>query len=105
MYDKIYINGEWVTSAGDGFINVINASTEAVMGRVPNGTTEDIDRAVEAAQGAFESWAATPVAERAAALRKIVEGMQARTGDIAQTITGEAACRWAFPPRSRSACR
>jgi betaine-aldehyde dehydrogenase len=89
MYDKIYINGKWVTSAGDGFISVINASTEEVMGRVPNGTTEDIDRAVEAAQGAFESWAATPVAERAAALRKIVEGMQARTGDIAQTITGE----------------
>jgi aldehyde dehydrogenase (NAD+) len=89
MYDKIYINGKWVTSAGDGFISVINASTEEVMGQVPNGTAEDIDRAVEAAQGAFESWAATPVAERAEALRKIVQGMQARMGDIARTITGE----------------
>jgi acyl-CoA reductase-like NAD-dependent aldehyde dehydrogenase len=89
MYDKIYINGKWVASAGDGFLNVINASTEEVMGQVPNGTTEDIDRAVEAAQNAFESWAATPVTERAAALRKIVEGMQARTSHIARTITGE----------------
>ena len=89
MYDKIYIDGKWVTSAGGGFLSVINASTEEVMGQVPNGTTEDVDRAVEAARGAFESWAATPVAERAAALRKIVEGLRARTGDIARTITGE----------------
>jgi betaine-aldehyde dehydrogenase len=89
VYDKIYVNGEWVTSAGDGYIDVISASTEEVMGHVPKGTAQDVDRAVEAARGAFESWAATPVGERASALAKIVEGIRARTGDIAQTITGE----------------
>src|SRR6185437_9394324 len=63
-YDKLYINGGWTPSCGGGFIDVINASTEAVMGRVPEGTPEDIDRAVTAARAAFETWGQTSVDER-----------------------------------------
>ncbi len=34
-YQKLYIGGEWVASAGDGTLDVVNATTEAVMGRIP----------------------------------------------------------------------
>ena len=55
-YDKIYIGGEWVPSSGKGHFDVIDASTEEVMGRVPAGTAEDVSRAVERAAAAFPAW-------------------------------------------------
>ena len=36
--DKIFIDGSWVPSTGTGTIDVINASTEEVMGTIPEGT-------------------------------------------------------------------
>ena len=50
IHDKIYLDGQWVASSGRGSIDVIDASTEEVIGRVPEGTTEDVDRAVKAAR-------------------------------------------------------
>ena len=54
--DKLFIGGEWVDPAGSETIDVINSSTDEVMGRIPQGTPEDVDRAVQAARAAFESW-------------------------------------------------
>jgi acyl-CoA reductase-like NAD-dependent aldehyde dehydrogenase len=88
-YDKIYIGGTWVPSAGTGHHDVINASTEQVMGSVPDGTAADVDAAVKAARAAFPAWSATPVAERAAWCTKIHEAMVARADEIAETVSGE----------------
>jgi betaine-aldehyde dehydrogenase len=59
------------------------------MGRIPEGDYADVQAAVTAARRAFDGWAATPVAERAAFLKKIQEGLKARADDIARTISGE----------------
>ena len=67
--DKLFIGGEWVEPAGDGSIEVVNPTTEEVIGRVPEGTAEDADRAVQAARAAFDAWSQTPAEERAALLR------------------------------------
>ena len=53
--DRLFIGGEWVEPAGDGRIDVIDSTTEQVMGSVPEGTPADVDRAVQAARGAFEA--------------------------------------------------
>src|SRR5918996_5497937 len=87
--DKIFIDGSWVPSAGSGSIDVVNATTEEVMGRVPEGTPEDIDRAGAAARRAFATWSATPVEERAKYLQRLQEGLNAHMQEIAETITGE----------------
>jgi aldehyde dehydrogenase (NAD+) len=87
--DKIYIGGEWVKSSGTGSIDVINAATEQVMGSVPEGTVEDVDRAVAAARGAFESWSQTPMAERADWMKRISEALGARMDEIAALIAQE----------------
>mgnify|MGYP000611777902 CR=1 FL=1 len=87
--DQLYINGKWVKPAGTGSIAVVNASTEEVMGRIPEGNAADADAAVAAARAAFESWSATTPAARAALLQKIHEGLKARTEEIARTICGE----------------
>jgi acyl-CoA reductase-like NAD-dependent aldehyde dehydrogenase len=87
--DKLYINGLWAAPRGSKAIDVINASTEEVMGRVPEGTRDDVDAAVAAARAAFDGWAARPVAERAAFLQKIHEGLKARAEEIGKLIAGE----------------
>ena len=89
LRDKLYINGLWATPKGSKFIDVISASTEEVMGRVPEGTEADVEAAVAAARAAFESWSTTPAAERAACLLKIQEGLKARMEEIGKLIAGE----------------
>jgi aldehyde dehydrogenase (NAD+) len=89
VYDKLFINGDWVTPTGRGSIDVINSTTEQVMGRIPEGTAEDIDRAVKAAKSAFDAWSTTPVATRAEYLTKISAGLAARTDELAKLVAEE----------------
>jgi aldehyde dehydrogenase (NAD+) len=87
--DRLYIDGAWTASTGSGTIDVINSTTEEVMGRIPDGTAEDVDKAVKAAKAAFAGWAATPKEERGKYLQRITEGLQARAMDIANVVAGE----------------
>jgi len=48
--DKLFVGGEWIDPAGDGTIEVVNPSTEEVIGTIPEGTSADVDRAAAAAQ-------------------------------------------------------
>ena len=87
--DKLYIDGSWVPSAGTSTIDVVNATTEEVMGRVPEGTPADVEKAVAAAKTAFPSWASTSVDDRVKYVHQLSEALQARTEEIATIITGE----------------
>jgi acyl-CoA reductase-like NAD-dependent aldehyde dehydrogenase len=89
VQDRIYIGGEWVKSTGTGAIEVLNSTTEQVMGSVPEGTVEDVDRAVAAARSAFESWSQTSVQERADWMRRIGEALAGRMDEIAELIAQE----------------
>jgi aldehyde dehydrogenase (NAD+) len=82
-YTKLYIDGAWVESTGTGQLEVIDSTTEQVFATVPEGTPADIDRAVAAAKAAFESWSAQAPAERSKQLRRVAEGLEARTDEIA----------------------
>ncbi len=88
-YQKLYIGGEWSASSGDGTLEVINSTTEEVMGQIPEGVPEDVDRAVAAARHAFDSWATTPVEKRAEYLNSIAGALKARQDEIATTIAEE----------------
>jgi len=87
--DKLYINGQWIEPAGTGTIDVINPTTEEVIGRIPEGTADDVDTAVRAAKVAFESWSQTCADDRAKFLQAIAQQLAARQEDIAVTIAQE----------------
>jgi acyl-CoA reductase-like NAD-dependent aldehyde dehydrogenase len=89
MRERLYIGGEWVRPAGGGRIEVVNPSTEQPLGSVPEGTPEDIDRAVRAARAAFADWSETPVELRAEVLAAIAEGLGERAQEIAELIAQE----------------
>ena len=87
--DKLYIGGKWVAPSSDEMADVVNSTTEEVMGRVPRGTAEDVDRAVRAARDAFPAWSETPIAERAAYLQKVADLLVARREQIGEVIARE----------------
>ncbi|MEZ5382326.1 MAG: aldehyde dehydrogenase family protein [Microthrixaceae bacterium] len=95
-YDKFYIGGEWVTPAGTDTADVINSATEEVIGRVPMGTAEDVDRAVAAARQAFPSWSETSVDVRAKYLRDIGAALGARYEEAVDIISAEVGSPKAF---------
>ena len=89
--DVLFIGGEWVTPASGKTIEVISPATEEVVAVVPEASEGDVDRAVEAARKAFDEgpWPQTSPAERAAMLRALSQGIQARAQEFAETITNE----------------
>ena len=89
LREKFFINGQWATPSSKETIEVHNAGTGAVMGKVPAGTERDIDAAVAAARAAYEGWSATPAAQRAAYLQKISDGLKARAAELGSTIAQE----------------
>jgi betaine-aldehyde dehydrogenase len=91
VQEKLFIGGEWVDPAGSDVIEVISPHTEEVVGRVPEGTTADIDRAVQAARTAFDEgeWPRLAPDERIAKVERFSELYAARMMDMAQVITTE----------------
>ena len=89
VHDKLYINGVWTEPVGKGWLDVVNSTTEEVMGKVPEGTAEDANRAIAAARAAFNSWSARAAAERAGYLQRISEKLGARQAEIAGIIANE----------------
>jgi len=88
-YDKIYINGQWVTSAGTTTISVYDSLTEEVMATIPEGTADDVAAAAVAAKAAFGSWSSLPTSERAAYMNKIGDALGARMDEISSVISRE----------------
>ncbi len=94
--DAIYINGSWVPSSGTATLQVVDSATEEIFATIPDGTPEDVDRAVTAASAAFPVWAATSRDERAKALVRIGEALEARTDELAQIISHEVGMPMTF---------
>ncbi|MFT5041473.1 MAG: acyl-CoA reductase-like NAD-dependent aldehyde dehydrogenase [Hyphomicrobiaceae bacterium] len=89
VFDKILINGNWVTPELSGCFEIVNPTTEAVCGTIPDSSVADLDRAVMAARGALQDWKLTPPAERGRALNAIADEMDARAEELGAVIVEE----------------
>jgi acyl-CoA reductase-like NAD-dependent aldehyde dehydrogenase len=87
--DRILIGGQWVPSAGTGLIDVVDPSTEQVVGRVPDGVPADVDAAVAAARAAFPAWADTSAQVRAQWLARLAESVREHSGELADLMSAE----------------
>jgi aldehyde dehydrogenase (NAD+) len=87
--DKIFINGEWVPSAGTGVLSVTSPISEEIVATIPAGSPADVDLAVQAAADAFPSWSQTSVEERVAMLQEIGRQLTKRADDITSAIVSE----------------
>lgn len=91
VYNKLFLDGGWVEPAGQSTLEVEDPSTGELAGSVPLGTQTDIERAVAAARHAFDDgpWLRMRPRERADALHRLCDSLQARVSEIAEVVTAE----------------
>ncbi|HUI48989.1 MAG TPA: aldehyde dehydrogenase [Acidimicrobiia bacterium] len=91
VHEKLYIGGEWVDPASNDVIEVISPHTEEVVGRVPEASTADVERAVEVARAAFDDgdWPRLAPEERIAAVQRFADAYMTRLPEMAEIITTE----------------
>jgi betaine-aldehyde dehydrogenase len=79
---KNIINGELVDAASGATYDVIDPTTGGVYAQAQMSGPEDVDRAYAAASAAFEAWGDTTPQDRASAMLKIAEAIDARKDEI-----------------------
>ena len=91
MLDKrqFYINGQWVNPIEGGDFEVIDPSTEEVVGQICLGGQADTNAAVAAAKEASKTWQLTSKVERLGICRRIQDICTRRAEDMAQAIATE----------------
>ena len=85
----LLINGELVQSESQTLIPVTNPATQAVIAQVPCATEAEVDRAVAAAQTAFESWKETSVGDRARLMLRYQHLLKENHDELATLLAQE----------------
>ena len=78
-----YINGDFQPSAAGNTIDDINPATGEIIGTIPASTSDDVQQAVDAANGARADWAVRSVDERSNWLDKIADSLESKSEKIA----------------------
>jgi aldehyde dehydrogenase (NAD+) len=86
---KFYIDGKWIDPVEARDFAVINPANEEPVATISLGSSTDVDRAVAAAERAFESYSQTSLQERLDLLRRIIEVYQSRMEEMAAAISQE----------------
>ena len=80
-----WINGERVASSTT--FTDVSPIDETELGEIAAGGEDEVDLAVRAARAAFPAWAALPIAERSAILRRVADGIDARAEELSRVET------------------
>jgi len=85
-----YIGGKWVPAeSGEFFENRNPADKDDVIGLFPKSSSVDVDKAVKAAQEAYDSWRLTPAPKRAEIILKLGQILKERKEEMARLMTRE----------------
>ncbi|HEX8103859.1 MAG TPA: gamma-aminobutyraldehyde dehydrogenase [Solirubrobacteraceae bacterium] len=82
-YDN-FVDGDWVAPEEGETEAVVNPATGEEIARAPLSSEGDVDRAVKAARAAFPAWSTTVPGERAHALLKLADALEARGDEFAE---------------------
>ena len=81
------IGGAWAESESGARFEATSPATGESLGTVPEGTREDAERAIAAANAARRDWAGRSAFERAAALERVAVVIESRRDDLARILT------------------
>src|ERR1700739_246193 len=89
--NEFFIGGQWVRPASDRRFTLVNASTEEIMGTVPEAVEADIDAAVAAARQALtnSAWTTMTPADRAQAMLRFADALARRIDDTARAVSAQ----------------
>ncbi|MTH54327.1 aldehyde dehydrogenase [Bacillus mangrovi] len=86
---KLYINGEYTESTSNEWIDILNPSSGEVISRMPDGTKEDAEKAIDAAYEAQKEWEQVPSFKRGQIVRKIGDEMEKRREKLISLLSEE----------------
>jgi len=91
---KPFINGQFVDSKTNSFLDAYNPSTGEIIAKVPNCTLEEVNEAVQAAKEAYPSWSATPVIKRVQVLYKLRDLLIEHMDELTMLVAVENGKNW-----------
>ena len=77
-----FVNGKKVSATSDKVQDLINPATGEVFAKAPVSNASDVDKAMQAAAGAFEVWKESTPGERQKAINKIADAIEARSEEL-----------------------
>ena len=85
-----FIGGSFVDAASGETLEVINPANDQAIAAVPKSASEDVDRAVNAAATAFETWKQTTPQDRSLMLLKVADLLEARADELGRLESANA---------------
>ncbi|MCB9225391.1 MAG: aldehyde dehydrogenase [Crocinitomicaceae bacterium] len=80
---KNYIGGQLISPVLDEYLDNVDPSRGIVYSKIPDSTTDDVEKAVQAAEKAYEGWSNTPKEARGAIMIKIADIIESRMNEFA----------------------
>lgn len=77
------IDSEYAAASSGETEPVLNPATGEVIAHAPRSSGADVNRAVDAAERAFEQWSTTPPSERALALIRLADAIEEHAEELA----------------------
>ncbi|HBI19949.1 MAG TPA: methylmalonate-semialdehyde dehydrogenase (CoA acylating) [Brevundimonas sp.] len=84
-----FVDGAAFDGASGRFADVFNPNTGEVQARVQLATTGEVDRAVQAAQNAFDGWSSTNPQRRARVMFEFKRLVEANMDELAELLSSE----------------
>jgi 1-pyrroline dehydrogenase len=85
-----FIGGGFVDAADGRTAEVINPANDQVIANVPASSQEDVDRAVNAAEKAFETWKQTTPQDRSLLLLKVADALESKADELGRIESANA---------------
>jgi succinate-semialdehyde dehydrogenase/glutarate-semialdehyde dehydrogenase len=83
----MFVDGAWTESATGETFTADSPATGEAIGEIPQGSREDAQRAIEAANRAADAWARLTAFDRAAAMHRVADAIEQRRDELAHTLT------------------
>ena len=84
-----YVNGQWVDSATNEWIDVVNPATGETIAQTPSSTPDEVKAVIEAAATAYPAWRRTPPEDRIQPLFKLKMLLEEYIDELGRIITQE----------------
>jgi malonate-semialdehyde dehydrogenase (acetylating)/methylmalonate-semialdehyde dehydrogenase len=84
-----YVNGQWVDSATNEWLDVVNPATGETIAQTPSSTPNEVKATIEAAAAAYPAWRRTPPEDRIQPLFKLKMLLEEHIDELGRIITQE----------------
>ncbi|HEX4678543.1 MAG TPA: aldehyde dehydrogenase family protein [Gaiellaceae bacterium] len=87
MASDMFVDGAWTDAASGETFTADSPATGEAIGEIPQGSREDAQRAIDAANRASDAWARLTAFDRAAAMHRVADAVEKRRDELAHTLT------------------